>query len=113
MPNFHTEFPRCRRADLQIAGQLVTGNRLLGVQVDGNGKEPLLQRNFGLRKDGLGQDVETALALVAIPTSHPFVLTLVGDIIAAAMRTNRRVAPTDGFQMGNAMLLCRELWRKL
>ena len=93
---------------VEIAGELRAADGLLGVDHQGDGQKPLLERNARLAEDGAGENVEAGVAIVAVPPADSLAVRLAGDGNAPAARAGWRLAPTDILKVLNAGLLRRE-----
>ena len=113
LPDLHTHTPGSRLGEFEVTGKLMAGDTFLSVEVEGDSKEPLLERDAGLLKDSAGKDIETALAGMAVPAAYKLVFLLAGNLVAGAMRAGRFVSPARLFQMVDASLLVRELFENL
>ena len=62
--------PRRTLIESQVAGELVARQALFGMHHQRNGPKPFLQRQVGAAEDRARQDIETALAGMAVPAPH-------------------------------------------
>ena len=107
-PDAHRDAPCGLLIQIQVPRELVARHALLGVQHQGDGQKPLLERDSGLVEDRAGQHVEAGVAGVAVPAADAVAVGLATDARALAVWARRRVGPAHALQVLDARLMVWE-----
>ena len=90
--DFMEDEPRCFLRHINIPAQLTGGNALLVAADKVHSHKPLLQRQFGVLKDGSDKAGETLVAVSTLELIVP--ITTFVDMGASAERTHYHLSPT-------------------
>ena len=90
---------------VEIAGRVATGDRLSGVQQNGDDNETLWERDPGPLEDGAGMNIETALATLALSAAGTTLVLLAGNLFFATVSALRLAVPAEKLEMVDASLV--------